>query len=160
MNNFLSSLILGFTLLLTNELGDRTFFLTVMFCSGNSLIKVFSASFSALLLNSALSIFFGKYILPLFLQTKTIEIMASILMFVFGVWMVWTAFINILKKRNNPDDLEKHEKSSLPTSFSQIFFIIFLAEFGDRSQLATFALSASHVTTEYEKAGTINCVGH
>lgn len=149
MNDFISSLIVGFTLLLTNELGDRTFFLTVMFCSGNALIKVFSASLSALLLNSILSIFFGKFILPLFLQTKTIENLSSLLLFLFGVWMVWTAFVNIFKERNSSDvdddDAGKHENSSLPMSFSRIFLVIFLAEFGDRSQFATFALSASHV---------------
>lgn len=149
MNDFISSLIVGFTLLLANELGDRTFFLTVMFCSGNALIKVFSASLSALLLNSILSIFFGKFFLPLFLQTKTIENLSSLLLFLFGVWMVWTAFLNIFKKQNNSyddDDAEKQENSSLPMSFFRIFLVIFLAEFGDRSQFATFALSASHVT--------------
>lgn len=148
MNDFISSLFVGFTLLLTNELGDRTFFLTVMFCSGNALIKVFSASLSALLLNSILSIFFGKFILPLFLQTKTIEILSSLLLFLFGVWMVWTAFVNIFKEQNSSDvdaDAGKQENSSLPMSFSRIFLVIFLAEFGDRSQFATFALSASHV---------------
>jgi len=144
MKDFISSLIVGFTLLLTNELGDRTFFLTVMFCSGNALIKVFSASLSALLLNSVLSIFFGKFILPLFLQTKTIEYLSSLLLFLFGVWMIWKAILDILKERNN-SDIEKQDNSNLPVSFSRIFLVIFLAEFGDRSQLATFALSASYV---------------
>ena len=140
MKDFISSLIVGFTLLLTNELGDRTFFLTAMFRSGNALIKVFSASLSALLLNSVLSIFFGKFILPLFLQTKTIEYLSSLLLFLFGVWMIWKAISDILKERNNSD-----VHSNLPVSFSRIFLVIFLAEFGDRSQLATFALSASYV---------------
>ena len=148
MKDFISSLIVGFTLLLTNELGDRTFFLTVMFCSGNALIKVFSASLSALLLNSVLSIFFGKFILPLFLQTKTIEYLSSLLLFLFGVWMIWKAISDILKERNN-SDIEKQDNSNLPVSFSRIFLVIFLAEFGDRSQLATFALSASYVIKSF-----------
>lgn len=144
MKDFLSSSIVGFTLLLANELGDRTFFLTVMFCSGNALIKVFSASLSALLLNSMVSILFGKFILPLFLETKSIEILSSLLLLIFGLWMIWKSIWAFRKEKPDPE-VEKQNKSDLPMSFYHIFIVIFFAEFGDRSQLATFALSASNV---------------
>lgn len=146
MEKFTSSAIVGFTLLITNELGDRTFFLTALFCSENALLKVFLASFTALILNSTVSILFGRFILPLFLATKTIEIVSSFLLFLFGIWIIWKSLRALLKERssNETDDPEA-VNTNLPASFSRIFLVIFLAEFGDRSQLATFALSASHV---------------
>lgn len=147
MKDFRASSVVGFTLLLANELGDRTFFLTVMFCSGNALIKVFSASLSALLLNSMVSILFGRFILPLFLETKSIEILSSLLLLIFGLWMIWKSIWAFRKEKPDPD-VEKQNNPDLPMSFYQIFIVIFLAEFGDRSQLATFALSASYVIND------------
>lgn len=150
MKDFISSVIVGFLSLLTSELGDRTFFLTVIFCSGNALIKVFTASLSALLLNSFISILFGKFILPLFLGTKSIEILSSILLFLFGIWMVWTSLRTFLEENEDSDvEVSKQTKPNLPMSFSRIFLVIFLAEFGDRSQLGTFALAASYVSIIY-----------
>lgn len=63
--------------------------------------------------------------------------------------MVWNALRDLIVEIEGPGsesriqlDFEEDHKSVL-----RIFVIIFLAELGDRSQFAIFALSTSHVRT-------------
>ena len=147
MNGIFYSCVIGFFSILTNELGDRTFLLTALFCSRNSFWKVFPACMAALLLNCVASIAFGRFLLPYLLEDILIDVLSSFLLLISGLWIVWTALRDLIVEL---EDRQSESRKELECEENQvelfrIFVIIFLAELGDRSQLATLALSASHV---------------
>lgn len=153
MDGFFYSGLLGLFSILTNELGDRTFLLTTLFCSQNSFWKVFPACMSALLLNCIGSIAFGRFLLPLLLGAVIINILSFFLLFISGLWMVWNALRKLIVQIEYQESESSESQKEIfydedYMSFFRIFLIIFLAELGDRSQLATFALSTSHVRTK------------
>ena len=148
MDGFLYSCVIGAFLILTNELGDRTFLLTALFCAKNSIWKVFPACMSALLLNCIVSITFGKFLLPFLLKDIFINVLSSLILFISGLWMVWNALRDLITEMEG-QELESHKQLNCEEdekTFSRIFLIVFLAELGDRSQLATLALATTHVT--------------
>ena len=148
MEDFISATILAFTLLFSSEIGDRTFLLTAIYCTYNASFKVFTSSFLALIVNSGISIIFGKFLFPLLLNSHYIEIISSIILLMSGSWMIWEAYTQFYRNRmiENDTEITRHSCSKSSSSFLQIFFTIFLAELGDRSQFATFALSTSNVS--------------
>lgn len=158
MDGFFYSCVIGLFSILTNELGDRTFLLTALFCAQNTFWKVFPTCMAALLLNCIISIVFGRFLLPLMLEDVIIDVLSSSVLFISGLWMVWNALRDFILELEEPDqkrfDYEEDQKSVL-----RIFIIIFLAELGDRSQLATFALSTSNVIKRNCAHHTCNCLG-
>lgn len=144
MNHFISSFLIALTLILTNELGDRTFLLTVIFCFQNSSLKVFFAAFLGLLLNSIISIAFGRFLLPILLEFHTIELLSSAQLLLFGIWMILSSIRRLYTEESENENL-KGSGIQEKKGFFKIFSIILITEFGDRSQLATFTFSASYV---------------
>lgn len=123
----------GFFSIMTNELGDRTFILTALFCSQNSFWKVFPTCMTALLLNCTASIVFGRFLLPLLLEDVIINVLSSVVLFISGLWMVWTALRDLIvdlededrtsDTRKQLDDEEEDRKSSILRIFGIIFLI-------------------------------------
>lgn len=144
---FFYSITVGFFSIFINELGDRTFILTALFSCNNSFWKVFIPCMTALILNCTISIVFGKFLLPLLLKTNCIYILSSLILFITGIWMIFCALKKIIHDWRDQES-EYKELSTFDgenKSFNVIFITILLAEVGDKSQLAAFVLSASHV---------------
>jgi putative Ca2+/H+ antiporter (TMEM165/GDT1 family) len=167
--SFGESLVSGFTIIFVSELGDRTFFLTMIYAATNSIFKTFIiTSFTMLALN-ALALLVGFY-LPIFLYRDVIDWIAIVIFAVFGVMMLYDAY-NMEDKKiiseyedvkesmrrgsissNKSNDLEK-ERLNEPlisakqkeANFASIFTYIsslIIAEIGDKSQISAILLGA------------------
>ena len=111
------------------EMGDKTQLLAMAFAAKYPWKKVMLGILVATILNHFVAIFAGIY-LNTFIPKETIEIIASIAFIIFGLW--------ILKDDELGNDAEKSHFNI----FGTVAIAFFLAEMGDKTQLATVALSA------------------
>lgn len=163
---FLQSLLL----ILACELGDRTFFVAAILAMKSSRIIIWTGALLALTCMTILSAAIGKAF-PLLLNKKYTSIAAGLLFLYFGLQLLrdWYRMRNKaatdeneelaeVEQELNVDSTEaKTKEQSITKSMSgfglglamvsPIFFKAFsmtaLAEWGDRSQIATIALAAS-----------------
>jgi len=126
-------LIITFFIIGTAELGDKTQLLTLSFSIKYPLWEVLGAVLAATASLMALAVIFGdaiNYYIPSFY----IQLLAGIVFILFGFW-------TILKK-------EKDEAAAQARDSRNPFWIVFsgffLAELGDKTQLATLALTAKY----------------
>lgn len=159
-------------MIVVSEVGDKTFFISALMAMRSSPWLVFSASIAPLAIMHTLSTFLGL-VLPSILSPKKTLLLATVLFLVFGLKMMVEALKMKVGDLSNEEMeeveqeieiqdsnriMEKAEKQSSESSVSgyrfrfsslvspmwiQIFVMIFLAEWGDRSQIATIALGAS-----------------
>ncbi len=143
-------------LITSQELGDKTFFITLILAMRYPRRWVFCGSIAALALMTVISVGAG-HLLSFLPQTLTHWIFIA-LCFGFGGWLCWQAH------RMTPDDekVPLHEASEEVESFEdehegkrqqgvqrktpwsivlEAFMLTFLAEWGDRTQIATMALA-------------------
>ncbi|KAJ9531130.1 hypothetical protein QJQ45_021844 [Haematococcus lacustris] len=155
----------SFLTILISEIGDKTFFIAAVMAMRNPRTTVFVGALGALAVMTALSAALGWAAPNLISKTYT-HYAATALFFFFGLRSLYDAFI----KANDGEEselaaveaeLSDHGKSRpakdskdssmvtrmLSLVFSQIFLksftLTFLAEWGDRSQIATIGLAAS-----------------
>jgi Ca2+/H+ antiporter, TMEM165/GDT1 family len=151
-------------LILACELGDRTFFVAAILAMKAPRLVVFAGAISALALMTVLSALIGRAF-PVILDKKWTSIAASILFAYFGIQLLrsWWGMRNEEPAENEElaeveeelaDDKSDGRKSlSLSRSmgglgallspvFIKSFTMTGLAEWGDRSQIATIALAA------------------
>eukprot|EP00803_Ostreobium_quekettii_P001076 evm.model.scf_23.17 EVM.evm.TU.scf_23.17 scf_23:193817-200790(-) len=157
---------LGMTI--ASEVGDKTFFIAAVMAMRNPRLKVFTGCLSALVLMTVLSAALG-WATPALIPKLYTHHAATILFFFFGFAMLRESFkksegedgeleqaeyelTGDLGKNPNGDDIANGKRSSwamnlLRLLFSRIFLkafsLTFLAEWGDRSQIATIGLAAS-----------------
>ncbi|MGB9612957.1 MAG: TMEM165/GDT1 family protein [Candidatus Margulisiibacteriota bacterium] len=126
-------LIITFFIIGAAELGDKTQLLTLGFAARYSIGKVVAAVFLATALVMALAVFFGE-VINYYVPTFYVQLFTGILFVLFGLW--------ILRG-------EKEEEKEIKGN-ANLFWIVFasflFAELGDKTQLATFALSAKYGT--------------
>lgn len=162
MHGFVSSL----SMILVSEIGDKTFFIAAVMAMRQPRLVVYAGALSALALMTVLSVALGYSLqaVPVVYTWGT-----SILLFlVFGVKMAWDA--STMAPDEGMEELEEvateieESENTLPgvevnvsmasnitwalrsivgVVFAQAFTMTFLAEWGDRSQIATIALGAS-----------------
>jgi putative Ca2+/H+ antiporter (TMEM165/GDT1 family) len=120
-----------FLIIAAAELGDKTQLLVLGFVSRYPVWEVIGAVTLATALLMLLAVAFGgaiNYYLPPFY----VQFFAGTLFILFGLW---TLFGKVEKEG---------EKKRRGNPFWMIFSAFFLAELGDKTQLATFALSAQY----------------
>ena len=118
-----------FIMVVLAEMGDKTQLLAMAFATKYPWKKVMFGILVATILNHFVAIAAGIY-LHSFIPKDIVELVASIAFIVFGLW--------ILKDDELGNEAEKNRFSI----FWTVAIAFFLAEMGDKTQLATVALSA------------------
>lgn len=159
--DFLPAFISSVSMILVSEIGDKTFFIAAIMAMRHNRIVVFSSAISALILMTVLSAVIGVA-LPTLLPRRYTHYAASALFLFFGVRLLKDAQgmhggaseeleeveSEIASKKDDDAMLNMEAGANKPRPFIspvfvQCFTLTFLAEWGDRSQIATIALAAA-----------------
>jgi len=126
---FLTSL----AIVLLAEMGDKTQLLAMAFASRFRWQAVISGVFVATLVNHFLAVVVGNY-LDRFLPMEQVKMAASASFILFGLWTL------------RGDTLQNEDKRFNYSPFWTVAVAFFLAEMGDKTQLATVALAVEFNT--------------
>lgn len=182
--DFLNAFTSSTAMIIATEIGDKTFFIAAVLSMRNPRLLVFGGAILALYCMTTLSTMMGL-ILPSLIPRSYTHIIGGILFLYFGIKLIYDSRsmsdrvseeleeveeellkTNKKSEAESADDEENgsavsKEKSSNSKSESSIFFqsfiLTFLAEWGDRSQIATIALAASKDPLGVTIGG---CFGH
>lgn len=113
------------------EMGDKTQLLAMAFATRFHALTVLWAVFGATLVNHLLAVAAGKY-LAAFVPMHYVQVAASVSFIGFGLWTI------------RGDELSGEDKRFKFSPFWTVFVAFFLAEMGDKTQLATVALAAKY----------------
>jgi putative Ca2+/H+ antiporter (TMEM165/GDT1 family) len=113
------------------EMGDKTQLLAMAFATRYKATTVLWGVFVATALNHLLAVAVGNY-LTAFVPLSTIQIAAAISFVLFGLWTI------------RGDQLEGEDKRFSFSPFWTVAIAFFVAEMGDKTQLATVALAAKY----------------
>ena len=167
--DFGSSFGSSFLMILACEVGDKTFFIAMILALRNSRTVVFSGAIAALAVMTVMGVGLG-WVLPLLMPVVYTHYASVLLFLYFGAVLLKEAYeadpdeegfeeleeveAELGKKDDDHDPeaarLEKEKKSGLMNLmealftpiFIKAFTMTFVAEWGDRSQIATIALAA------------------
>jgi Ca2+/H+ antiporter, TMEM165/GDT1 family len=179
---FWSAFINSVAMIIVTELGDKTFFIAAIMAMRNPRGVVFAGAAAALVVMTVLSTMIG-FALPHMLPEKYTHLAASGLFAYFGYKLLTEAYEMYREGKGGSNDtneeleeVEEEMKANtvLPTTdkegdsngklsadrlvvLTQAFTITFLAEWGDRSQIATIALAAHKDPYGVTLGG---CIGH
>jgi len=132
-------LIASFLIVAIAELGDKSQLLTIALAAKYPMEKVIYGIFSATAALMLIAVLVGKVI-----QRMVPMIFISILA---GAFFIIYGLIIIAPIKKEEDKKEKNEKAIRSKDpFWIVFGSFFLAEIGDKTQLATFALTAKYGT--------------
>lgn len=113
------------------EMGDKTQLLAMAFATRYRASTVMWGVFVATALNHMLAVAVGNY-LTVFVSLSTIQIAAAASFILFGLWTI------------RGDQLEGEDKRFSFSPFWTVAIAFFIAEMGDKTQLATVALAAKY----------------
>ncbi|WP_414543246.1 TMEM165/GDT1 family protein [Nostoc sp. CCY0012] len=143
----------GLLLITVSELGDKTFFIAVILAMKHSRRLVFMGVASALAAMTILSVLFGQVVslLPKFY----IHYAAIALFMIFGIKLLYAAskmpastcdteVVDEAKAAVEKADSQLPKRQTPLAIFLEAFALTFVAEWGDRTQIATIALAARH----------------
>ncbi|MBD2292259.1 TMEM165/GDT1 family protein [Anabaena sphaerica FACHB-251] len=144
----------GLLLITISELGDKTFFIAVILSMQHSRRVVFAGVTAALAAMTVLSVIFGQILSTLTQGSKLYVHYGEIVLFIaFGLKLLYdaskmpvacdTEVIEEAKEAVEKADLDSQQKS-LWSMLLKSFVLTFIAEWGDRTQIATIALAASN----------------
>ncbi|KAJ6855123.1 GDT1-like protein 4 isoform X1 [Populus alba x Populus x berolinensis] len=144
------------SMILVSEIGDETFIIAALMAMRHPKSTVLSGALTALIVMTVLSTGLGR-IVPNLISRKHTNSAATVLYAFFGLrllYIAWRSDSKSSQKKEMEEVEEKLEAGQGKTSFRRYFsrfctpiflesFILtFLAEWGDRSQIATIALAA------------------
>jgi putative Ca2+/H+ antiporter (TMEM165/GDT1 family) len=175
---FMKGFTSGVAMILATEIGDKTFFIAAILSMRQQRSAVFVGAVLSLYVMTVLSSIMGL-VLPKLVPVKYTHILGGLLFLYFGFKLLFDS--RGMDSTQVSDELEeveeelKHSKkddgdeesqatnssNSMRKGFSQIamqsFTLTFLADWGDRSQIATIALSAAKNPYGVTLGG---CIGH
>lgn len=125
-----------FALIFVSELPDKTAFASLLLATRNRPLPVFCGAAGAFVVQSAVAVTFGS--LLTMLPAKYVHAGAGLVFLVLAILM-W--------RRNDPSeepDVADGGQSRFLKTMMSAFVVIFIAEWGDLTQLATAALSARY----------------
>jgi putative Ca2+/H+ antiporter (TMEM165/GDT1 family) len=137
MTAFLASL--GFVVLA--EMGDKTQLLAMAFATRYKASTVMWGVFAATVLNHFLAVLAGNYLTNL-VPIHYIQIAAAVSFILFGLWTI------------RGDELKGEDERFHFSPFWTIAIAFFIAEMGDKTQLATVALAAKYQSVMPVLVGT------
>ncbi|CAN1187081.1 GDT1-like protein 3 [Linum perenne] len=161
----------SFSMILVSEIGDETFIIAALMAMRHPKSTVLSGALAALFVMTVLSTGLGR-IVPNLISRKHTNSAATVLYLFFGLrllYIAWRSDSKSSQKKEMEEVEEKLESGQGKTSFRRFFsrfctpifleaFVLtFLAEWGDRSQIATIAL-ATHKNAVGVAVGA--CIGH
>ncbi|GKZ00362.1 hypothetical protein MPSEU_000989200 [Mayamaea pseudoterrestris] len=181
---FYTALTSSIAVILATEIGDKTFFIAAVLSMKHDRFPVFLGAILALIVMTFLSTAMGM-VLPQLLDKKYTHVFGGILFLYFGCKLVYDSrqmdkdkhseeleeveeeLLHKSSKKDDADggDLEsngaRRRKQPVSTSNYQVLLqsltLTFLAEWGDRSQIATIALAAAKNPIGVMIGG---CIGH
>lgn len=145
----------SFLLILACEMGDRTFFVAAVLAMKSSRIVVWSGALAALGAMTVVSALLGKAFPLLFRSKQVTSMLAAALFAFFGLQLLrdwWRMRGEEASENEELAEVEQDVKKQrlagagfalLSPVFVKSFTMTGLAEWGDRSQIATIALAAS-----------------
>ncbi|MEB3293281.1 MAG: TMEM165/GDT1 family protein [Synechococcales bacterium] len=151
----LTGFVAGLWLITLSELGDKTFFIALCLAMQHSRRWVLLGAVLALAAMTILSVGLGQF--AAFLPKQWIHHGVIILFVFFGIKLLYDAF---RMGKNQTSDAEKEAVETIAASTHpqkthrkrstawavvvEAFTLTFLAEWGDRTQIATISLAAAH----------------
>jgi len=145
----------SFSMILVSEIGDETFIIAALMAMRHPKSIVLSGALSALIVMTVLSTGLGR-IVPNLISRKHTNSAATVLYLIFGgrlLYIAWRSDSKSSQKKEMEEVEEKLEAGQGKTTyrrflsrfctpiFLESFVLTFLAEWGDRSQIATIALA-------------------
>lgn len=125
MTAFITSLIF----VVLAEMGDKTQLLAMAFAAKYRWQTVMWGVFAATVFNHLFAVAVGAY-LTQFIPINYIQIAAAASFILFGLWTI------------RGDELDGEDKETKYSPFWTVAIAFFIAEMGDKTQLATVALAA------------------
>ncbi|KAJ0403736.1 hypothetical protein P43SY_003041 [Pythium insidiosum] len=165
VNRFWSGFVSGILTIWATEIGDKTFFIAAILSMKKDRVVVFAGAIGALIVMTVLSVVMGV-VATKFLPPSLTHYIGAVLFVVFGARMLYDARDmsatgpseelaevedELLGKKTEEEATQVEAGNAKATNapeamiqvFTQAFFMTFLAEWGDRSQIATVTLSAT-----------------
>jgi putative Ca2+/H+ antiporter (TMEM165/GDT1 family) len=124
-----------FSLIFIAELPDKTAFATLLMATRKNPFAIFIGVAAAFVIQSFVAVSFGS--LLSLLPHSIVRIAAGLMFFVFA-WMMWR------RKDEKEEDVADDGKNAFLKTIWSSFIVIFVAEWGDLTQLATATLSAQY----------------
>jgi putative Ca2+/H+ antiporter (TMEM165/GDT1 family) len=132
----------SFLFVVLAEMGDKTQLLAMAFATRYPAYKVLIAVFIATLVNHALAVAVGHF-LTVIIPLEIISLIAAVSFIVFGLWTI----------RGDRLKGEVDRKSRFGPILT-VAIAFFLAEMGDKTQLATISLAVEYQDMAYVLMGT------
>lgn len=173
MNDGLTAFTAGLLLVGLAELGDKTFFIAALLAMNYSRRLVFVGAFAALAVMTLLAVSLGQVMA--FLPTHWVQISEVVLFAAFGGKLLYDGFC--MGGTCPGEDEEAEAKAAIvaanagavdPKALSALgiagktFGLVFLGEWGDRTQITTVMLAATHSplgVTVGALSGFFLCIG-
>jgi putative Ca2+/H+ antiporter (TMEM165/GDT1 family) len=126
----------AFWLIFVAELGDKTLFMVLLLSARHPPLRVFAGAAAAFLLHSAIAVLLGQLIGVL--PHDVIRYGSAAIFFWFGLLL--------LLQKPKPESTEDASKTQ-PRPMVTAFTLIFIAEWGDATQILGAVLVANHLAT-------------